>query len=117
MATDKAQELYNKSKAKKAIEKELDAFSMWSFILSFAPFYSLFMFAVPLLNVIGFVLLVPTLIVSIILGILSFGRINKDNKKYGKGFSIAGIVISTISLLVLLINVIAFFSIANQVIY
>jgi len=83
---DPAQELYEKKNKKLDLEREVDSYAMWGFILSLFSIY------------IGFVSLL-----ALILSIIGLSRITKDNTKKGKGFAIAGIVISCIVMLVMLV--------------
>lgn len=98
--TDKAQELYKRKKnLKYAVEKKLDEFAMWSFILAVAPFLSLFMVFVPVVNVLFAFLLVPSPILGIIFGVVGLSRIEMDERMlYGRGFAVAGIVISVLQI-------------------
>lgn len=105
---DKAQELYAKKRAGKEVQKELEPFAMWSFILSIAPFLSVFGLWIPLLNILIGLLLLPAPILSIALGIASFSRIGGRKKYYGKGFAIAGIVISLLEIGIGILGILIF---------
>ncbi|MGM5484494.1 MAG: hypothetical protein ACQEP1_01325 [Nanobdellota archaeon] len=85
---DKASELYEDD-AKEA-RRDTEPYAMWSFVLSIAPF---FVFFIPFVNFI-----IPLLpLASIVLGIVS---LNRDFSEFsGRGFSIAGIIISSIEII------------------
>ena len=97
---DPAQELYSKSKAAKEIQKDVDPYAMWSFILPFCIFPVAFF---PFLNIMAFFLF-P--VISIILGIVGIVKINSEKKTKGKGFAIAGIVLSSLWILLIVVGVI-----------
>jgi len=96
---DPAQEFYREKNAKYDLDRDVDSYAMWGFFLSWAP-------AIFLLGFPPALVLVPFFcLASILVSILSLVRI-KDNKKLkGKGFAIAGIVISFVILIIIVLLV------------
>lgn len=111
---DKAQEFYKSQKASKEAKREIHPYSLWSFLLSISLLWGIFLILIPIMNVIFVLLVVLALIVSIVFGILSFEKINQNPQKYwGKGFSIAGITISSIQILVAIIAIFSIYKYLN----
>lgn len=103
---DKAQEFYTGQKASKEAKREIHPYSLWSFLLSISLLWGIFLILIPIMNIVFAILVLIALIASIVFGILSFEKINQNPHKYwGKGFSIAGITISVIQILVAFIAI------------
>ncbi|MFW6285724.1 MAG: hypothetical protein ACOC16_00975 [Nanoarchaeota archaeon] len=99
---DKAQEYYKKTKAYKRIKKEINFYSLWSFIISlFLLFNIIFLF--PLIQYLIYTIFLTLItILSITLGVIAIINIkNNKNKDWGIGFAITSILISIFILFIL----------------
>jgi hypothetical protein len=97
--SDRAQDLYDKKNKKMDLEREFDNYALISFFMSIGwPFVIAFPF-------IGFLsILLPP--VSIVLGAMSLKKIRVDKKLKGRGFAIAGIIISSLTLFFMILGII-----------
>lgn len=98
---DRAQDLYEKQNSKMDIDRDLDNYALVSFFMSIGwPF----VFAFPIIGFIG-IFMLP---VSIVLGVMSLRRIRDDKKLKGRGLAIAGILISSLTMLFGIVMIILF---------
>ncbi|MGM5480749.1 MAG: hypothetical protein ACQESC_04800 [Nanobdellota archaeon] len=105
---DKSEELYKKKNEKLDLNRDVEPFAMWSFILSLAP---IAIIVVPFINLV----LVATPFASIVTGIIGIRKCNKNTKKYkGKGFAIAGLVIGLVEILIGVLAIILFVTITQN---
>jgi len=104
---DKAQELYEKKKTTVSSKKDMDQKAMISFILSLAPLWSLTVIWIPFVNMLLIAFLIVSPILSIIFGILSISEFD-EKKHFGKGFAIAGIIISVLQIAIVFLGYFAF---------
>lgn len=105
---DKAQQLYSEKKVGKEIEKQLESFAMWSFVLSIAPLGSFLFLLIPILNILFILFLFVAPILSIIFGIIGLKNVGENKKFYGNGFAIAGIIISILEFFICILVIILF---------
>lgn len=111
---DFAQDLYENKDEFKDFKKEIHPFSFWSFILSTSSIWGFFLFFIPFLNFIFFFFVFICFFVSLILGVLSFDKISQNKEKYtGVGFSVAGIILSSLQLVGMISSVIFFLRLYN----
>ena len=91
---DPAQIFYKEKNKGLDLEREVDPYAMWAFVLSLGFMY---LFMIPFIGAL-FIPFCP--FVSLVLGIMSLDRIKKRKDLKGKGFAIAAIIISTIQILI-----------------
>ena len=91
---DPAQIFYKEKNKGLDLEREIDPYAMWAFVLSLGFLYP---FIIP---VFGIFVMPFCPFVSLALGIISLDRIKKRKDLKGKGFAIAAIIISSIQILI-----------------
>ena len=99
---DSAQEYYSKSKAGREVKKEYDSYAVGSFLLFIFAIFSSFFLALPFLGIIVLLISPLLLVASIVFGVIGLQNIKK-NKTYGRGYALAGIILSSLGLLCLVL--------------